>query len=150
LKILFDTSVLIAAFVESHPKHKNALSYLRRARNREFKLFVSAHTILEVYSVLTSAPFKPKITAGIAKKLIETNIISIAKIIYLTDKDYFRIIKKMSNSNLTGGIVYDAIIVECALNSKVDQILTLNPKDFLRLTKDNSHPAILANKMEVK
>lgn len=138
MNIIFDTSVLIAAFVESHIKHKNALSYLRKAKNREFKLFVSAHTILEVYSVLTSAPFTPKITTVIAKKLIETNIISIAKIIYLTDKDYFRIVKKMSNSNLMGGIVYDAIIVECALNSKVDEILTLNPKDFLRLTKDNS------------
>ena len=138
MKILFDTSILIAAFVESHPKHKNALSFLIRAKNREFELFISAHTILEVYSVLTSAPFKPKITAVVAKKLIETNIKTIAKIIYLTDKDYFRVVKKMSNSNLIGGIVYDAIIVECALNSKVDEILTINSKDFLRLTKDNS------------
>ncbi len=138
MKILFDTSILIAAFVESHPKHKNALSFLIRAKNKEFELFISAHTILEVYSVLTSAPFKPKITAEVAKKLIETNIKTIAKIIYLTDKDYFRVVKKMSNSNLIGGIVYDAIIVECALNSKVDEILTINSKDFLRLTKDNS------------
>lgn len=138
MKILFDTSVLIAAFVESHPKHTYALSFLIRAKNREFELFISAHTILEVYSVLTSAPFKPKITAVVAKKLIETNIKTIAKIIYLTDKDYFRIVKKMSNSNLIGGIVYDAIMVECALNSRVDEILTINSKDFLRLTKDNS------------
>jgi len=138
LKILFDTSVLIAAFVESLPKHKNALSFLIRAKNREFKLFISAHTILEVYSVLTSAPFNPKITAIKAKELIDTNIKDIAKIIYLTDKDYFRIVKKMSNSNLMGGIVYDAIIVECALISKVNEILTLNLEDFLSLTKDNS------------
>jgi predicted nucleic acid-binding protein len=40
----------------------------------------------------------------------------------------------MSNSNLSGGIVYDAIIVECALKAKVDEVLTINPKDFLRLT----------------
>ena len=138
LKILFDTSILIAAFVESLPKHKNALSFLIRAKNREFKLFISAHTILEVYSVLTSAPFNPKITAIKAKELIDTNIKDIAKIIYLTDKDYFRIVKKMSNSNLMGGIVYDAIIVECALISKVNEILTLNLEDFLSLTKDNS------------
>ncbi len=105
MNIIFDTSVLIAAFVESHIKHKNALSYLRKAKNREFKLFVSAHTILELYSVLTSAPFNPKITAAKAKELIDTNIKAIAKIIYLTDKDYFRIVKKMSNSNLIGGIV---------------------------------------------
>ncbi|HED06744.1 MAG TPA: PIN domain-containing protein [Ignavibacteria bacterium] len=138
LKILFDSSVLIAAFVEFHPKHKTALSFLVKAKNKEFELFVSAHSILEVYSVLTSAPFKPRITSVIAKQLIENNIRSFAKIVYLSDKDYFVIIEKMSSSGLIGGIVYDAIIVECALNSKVDEILTLNPKDFLRLTNESS------------
>jgi len=44
----------------------------------------------------------------------------------------------MSSSGLIGGIVYDAIIIECALNSKVDEILTLNSKDFLRLTNEFS------------
>ena len=138
MKILFDSSVLIAAFVESHPKHKSALSFLMKAKNREFKLLVSAYTILEVYSVLTSAPFRPRITSVIAKKLIENNIKAIAKIIYLSDEDYFKIIEKMCTSDFKGGIVYDAIIVECALNSKVDEILTLNPKDFSRLTNDTS------------
>ncbi len=137
LKVLFDTSVLIAAFVESHPKHNAALKFLTRAKEKEFKLFVSAHSILEVYSVLTSAPFKPKITTLTAKKLIENNIKAIANIIYLSDKDYFNIVEKMSDSDFKGGIVYDAIIVECALKLDVDEILTLNSKDFLRLTHGN-------------
>jgi predicted nucleic acid-binding protein len=130
--------VLIAAFVESHPKHKSALSFLIKAKNKEFELFVSSHTILEIYSVLTSAPFKPKITPIIAKQLIENNIKKIAKTICLTDEDYFKIVENMSNSNFSGGLVYDAIVVECALKAKVDQILTLNSKDFLRLTNEIS------------
>ncbi|MHB8339309.1 MAG: type II toxin-antitoxin system VapC family toxin [Ignavibacteriaceae bacterium] len=138
MKILFDSSVLIAAFVESHPKHKSALSFLMKAKNKEFQLLVSSHTILEIYSVLTSAPFKPKITPMVAKQLIENNIKNIAKTIYLTDEDYFKIVEKMSKSNFSGGIVYDAIVVECALNAKVDEILTLNSKDFLRLTDGTS------------
>ena len=138
MNILFDTSVLIAAFVESHPKHNAALKFLTRAKEKEFELFVSAHTILEVYSVLTSAPFKPKITTLTAKKLIENNIKSIAKILYLSDKDYFKIIEKMSDFDFKGGIVYDAIIVECALNENIDEIVTLNTKDFLRLIGNNA------------
>ena len=51
---------------------------------------------------------------------------------------FFNIIDKMSDSGFKGGIVYDAIIVECALNSNIDEILTLNPKDFSRLTTDSS------------
>lgn len=138
LKILFDSSVLIAAFVESHPKHKYALSFLMKAKNKEFQLFVSSHTILEIYSVLTSAPFKPKITPIIAKQLIENNIKNIAKTIYLTDEDSFTIVDKMCNSNFSGGIIYDAIVIECALKAKADEILTLNSKDFLRLTDKTS------------
>jgi len=60
------------------------------------------------------------------------------KTIYLTDEDYFRIVENMINSNFSGGLVYDAIIVECALKAKVDEILTLNSKDFLRLTNEIS------------
>lgn len=134
MKILFDSSVLIAAFVESHPKHKAALSYLVKAKQKEFELLVSSHSILEVYSVLTSAPFRPRITPPIAKQLIENNIKSFAKTVYLSDKEYFNILDRVSTSNLMGGIVYDAIIVECALKAKANEILTLNSKDFLRLT----------------
>lgn len=138
MKIIFDSSVLIAAFVEFHPKHKSALSFLMKAKDKEFELYVSAHTILEVYSVLTSAPFRPKISTVIAKKLIENNIKAFARIFYLSDKDYFNIVDKMGDSGFKGGIVYDAIIVECALNSNVDEIITLNPKDFSRLTTESS------------
>jgi predicted nucleic acid-binding protein len=81
--------VLIAAFIESHPKHKSALALLIKAKDKEFELFVSSHTILEIYSVLTSAPFKPKITPLIAKQLIENNIKNIEKTVYLTDDIYF-------------------------------------------------------------
>lgn len=136
LKILFDSSVLIAAFVESHTKHKSALSFLMKAKNKEFQLIVSSHTILEIYSVLTSAPFKPQITPIIAKQLIENNIKNIAKTIYLTDQEYFKILERMSKLNFSGGIVYDAIVVECGLKAKVDEIITLNSKDFLRLTDE--------------
>ena len=73
----------------------------------------------------------------IARKIIENNIKYIAKIVSLSVKDYFKILEKMSDFDLRCGIVYDAIIVECALKSKVDEILTLNPKDFSCLTKDN-------------
>lgn len=138
MKVLFDSSVLIASFVESHPRHSESLEYLKKAKNREFEFVVSAHSILEVYSVLTSAPFNPRITPIIARKLIENNIKKNAKVIYLSDKDYFRILKKVGEYNLSGGIVYDAIIAECAEKSKSDLILTLNIKDFMRLNISNS------------
>lgn len=105
MKILFDSSLLISAFVESHPKHESALSFLAKAKNREFEFLVSAHTILEVYSVLKSAPFNPKISPETAKKLIENNMKSTAKILSLSDKDYFKFFDKMCDADLKGGSV---------------------------------------------
>ena len=41
MKILFDTSVLVAAIVEPHPMHGRALPWLQRAKAGEFDSEVS-------------------------------------------------------------------------------------------------------------
>lgn len=135
---IFDSTALIAACVEAHPKHSSALSWLKRAKNKEIEYVVAAHSILEVYSVLTGAPFKPRISPFTAKKLIEQNIKDDAKIISLSEEEYLRIIDNMVQLGLKGGIVYDAIIVECARKSKSGEIITSNTKDFSRLIPDDS------------
>ncbi len=138
MRTLFDSSVLVAACVEAHPKHQSALSWLKRAKNKEIEYIVAAHSLAEIYSVLTRAPFKPRIFPSIAQKLIEQNIKVDAKIISLSEREYFRVIKNMVQLGLKGGIVYDAIIVECARKSKSDEIITSNIKDFSRLIPDDS------------
>lgn len=138
MKILFDSSSLIASVVEAHPKHESALSWLIRAKNKEFNVVVSAHSLLEIYSVLTSAPFKPKISPETAKKLIDRNIKKLATIQFLNPEEYFTLIDSLSSHDYKGGIVYDALIFECAKKSRVDKIVTSNAKDFARLNKDNS------------
>lgn len=134
MKVLCDSSVLISAFVESHPSHKSSFALLEKAKENEFTLIVSSHSILEVFSVLTGAPFRPKITPEIAVRIIENNVKNLAKIYYLTGKEYLRLINKMGEYNFSGGIVYDQLIVECAVKAKADEIITLNLQDFIKLT----------------
>ena len=138
MKILFDTSSLIAAVVEAHPKHKSSLSWLIRAKNHEFDMIVSAHSLLEIYSVLTTAPFKPKISPETANKLINNNIKELATIQFLNPEEYFTLLDLSSTLDFKGGIVYDALIFECAKKSRVDKIVTSNIKDFTRLNIDKS------------
>jgi len=38
LRVVFDSSVLIAAFVEAHPKHDIALSWVKRGKQKEIGL----------------------------------------------------------------------------------------------------------------
>jgi predicted nucleic acid-binding protein len=60
VKILFDTSVLVAALVESHPVHINAVAALRRVQNAQDMGWIAMHSIAELYSVLTRLPIQPR------------------------------------------------------------------------------------------
>lgn len=133
MKILFDTSVLVAAMVEAHPMHRNALHWLRSAKVGEFEFFVASHTLAELYSVLTTLPVKPKISPGTAWRLIHENVEKTAKIISLSASEYKSVIKYISDFGLAGGVVYDALIAKAANTCKVDRLLTLNIDDFKRV-----------------
>lgn len=142
MRTLFDTSVLVAALVEQHPKHERALRWLSKAKMRKFEFFVSSHSLAELYAVLTTLPIKPKISTNIAWRLIKENIESKAKIISLSPSEYSSVIKKLSNIGLSGGIVYDALIVEAAHKAKVERIFTLNCKHLKNIWIGNESKVI--------
>lgn len=112
MKTLFDTSILVAALVENHSKHERALPWLSKAKVKEFEFVVSSHTLAELYAVLSSLPVKPRITPGVAWKLIHENVESVAKIVSLSSNEYNSLIKRASERGFTGGIIYEALIAE--------------------------------------
>ena len=139
MKILFDTSVLVAAMVEPHPMHSHAFPWLARAKSKEFEMTVAAHTLAELYAVLTTLPLIPRITPGAARRLIHDNVETTAWIISLSSKEYVSVIKNLSDSGLSGGIIYDALIIKAAQKADVRKILTLNVNDFKRVWPEGEH-----------
>ena len=133
MKLLFDTSVLVAAIVEAHPHHSRALPQLQSAKRGKHDFFVAAHSLAELYAVLTSLPLKPKISPLTARRLIDENVISSANIISLSAADYKNTLKELSELALTGGIVYDALVAKAAKKSRIDRLLTFNVSDFKRV-----------------
>ncbi len=133
MKSLFDTSVIIAALVESHPLHQRAFPWLKQAKAKEFELVVASHTIAELYAVLSTLPIKPKISPAVAWKLIHKNIEAIGKIVSLTPAEYTSAIKQLSELGLAGGVTYDALIAKVAKKTKVERLLTLNVDHFRRV-----------------
>jgi len=133
MKVFFDTSVLVAAIVEAHPMHPHAFPWLVRAKSKEFDMAVAAHTLAEVYAVLTTLPLIPRITPGAARRLIHDNIETTAKIISLSWQDYVSVIKNLSDSELPGGIIYEGLIIKAAQKADVKKILTFNVNDFKRV-----------------
>ncbi|MGK7893441.1 MAG: type II toxin-antitoxin system VapC family toxin [Xenococcus sp. (in: cyanobacteria)] len=61
MKVLFDTSVFVAAFEVSYPRHSLCLPWLQQAQEKKIEGYLSTHTYAELYSVLTRLPVKPTI-----------------------------------------------------------------------------------------
>jgi len=132
MKILFDTSVLVAALVASHPHHSRAFPWLRKAKEEEVELLISSHTLAELYAVLSTLPVSPRITPGLAWRLIHESVLSYATVIALSSSDYQSAIKRMSELGISGGTVYDALIAKAAQKAGAERILTFNVADFKR------------------
>ena len=142
MKTLFDTSVIIAALVESHPMHGRAFPWLKQAKEKQFELVVASHTLAELYAVLSTLPLKPRISSSVAWRLIKENIESTSKVISLTPAEYSSTIKSMSEMGLSGGTIYDALIAKVAQKAKVERLLTLNINHFRRVWQDEENKII--------
>lgn len=136
MKVFFDTSVLVAAFVPVHPRHERAFDRLRRARSGECRMLTSAHNLAEVYSVLTTLPLSPRISPAAAARIIRENLEAHAEIKPVTVADYREVVHHLGDAGLAGGIIYDALACRAAIQAGAEVILTLNPKDFRRLWPD--------------
>lgn len=139
MKVLFDTSVLVAALVEAHPMHQRALPWMQRAKAGEITMVVASHSVAKLYAVLTALPVQPRITAALAWQLIHENIARAATVIALSWGDYRAVIKQLSGSGVVGGITYDALIARAAQKARATRLITLNPGDFERVWPEGRH-----------
>jgi predicted nucleic acid-binding protein len=133
MKVLLDTSVLVAALVEPHPEHLRALPWLTKGKSRATELVISSHSIAELYAVLSTLPVSPRISSGLAWRLIHESIEPRVSIVPLSTSDYFATVKHMSDMGLSGGAVYDALIAKAVQKSGADRIVTFNVNDFKRV-----------------
>jgi predicted nucleic acid-binding protein len=133
MKILLDTSVLIAAMVEVHPAHERSLPWLQRLKKGEDLGLVCAHSIAELYSILTTLPIKPRISPIIAYELIQRNVFDLCQVAALSAEDYKAVTKHLAEEGIIGGITYDAVILYVAIKEKAERVVTLNEGDFRRI-----------------
>ena len=134
MKVLFDTSVVVAAFINSHPAHRRALPWLQKAVKKQIEGLVSVHSLIEIYSVITKLPLSPKISTDLALKLIKKNILNSFKLITYGSEDYIDLLANLEKNNISGGASYDGLIMRAAEKSKADKIITLNVNDFIRVS----------------
>jgi predicted nucleic acid-binding protein len=138
----FDTSVLVSAAVTQHPHNAPALAALEELVNRKHRGFISAHSLTEIYSVLTRTPFKPPLYPSEAWQIIEQMILPHMELVTLTAKEYKEVVRHCAASGWAGGRIHDAVHVRCAQKADSDRIYTFNVRDFSELA-----PSGLADKV---
>jgi predicted nucleic acid-binding protein len=139
MKAFFDSSVLIAAFYAPHVDHGASLNAIRTAKRKS--AFCAAHTLAEVYSVMTRMPVRPRVSPSQGLLFIEA-IQERFTVITLTDREYFAVITDAAGRGIVGGRIYDALILRCARKAMVEAIYTWNLTDFQRVAPPDLASAI--------
>jgi predicted nucleic acid-binding protein len=133
VSVLLDTSVLVAAMVESHPAHARALPWLQRVQDGTEVGLVAAHSLAELYAILTTLPVQPHIPPVVARQLIQHNVLNRFEVVVLSDEDYVTVIDHLSDLGIAGGATYNALILYAATRANADQVVTLDERDFRRV-----------------
>lgn len=136
MNLFFDTSVLVAASVGSHPRHERALAALESVKDGKNIGYLSQHSVAEVYAALTSAPLSPRIHPSEAQRILEENLLAHLKVVALEPRDYLDVVRESAAADCRGGKIYDALHLRCAEKQPVDRLYTFNVKDFRALAAD--------------
>lgn len=127
MREFFDTSVLISALVDRHPHH--VPSFRRFSAADKAHSACSVHSLAEVYSSLTAMPVRPPIPPEQVLLFLE-EIRQRLTLVALTPEEYLAAIDGTAALGHTGGRVYDALLLACAVKCKAATIYTWNLKHF--------------------
>jgi predicted nucleic acid-binding protein len=133
MKLFFDTNILVAAVLKQHVFHERSFAALDRVQAGKDDGFISAHSLAEMYSVLTSLPVPYRHTPEQALLSVEENVLKYIKPVALIGSEYATLIREAAKSQVRGGRVYDALLLKAAEKVGADRILTLNLKHFQSL-----------------
>ncbi len=129
----FDTSVLIAASDAADPRHVSSRSLLAAATPTTAAC--AAHTLAEVYAVLSRIPGGKRVRPQFAGLLVEQIATRLA-VVPLSTEEYVETLRQTALMGLSGGIVFDALLLACARKVDAERIYTWNEKHFRLVAPD--------------
>ena len=138
MNICFDTSVVIAALIQQHPKHRIAFPLLRKVRQGKAIGHLTCHAIAELYATLTVLPLAPRLSPAQTHQMIQSSIMDTFQVIPLQAKDYAEALQITMQGNHTSGMIYDALHLVGARSVDCKKLYTLNPRHFRALAPNDS------------
>lgn len=143
MRVLFDTSLIVALFVENHPQHQKASKAYSTLVKENAEPFIAAHSLAETFRTLTKGTDYLSFTAKQAHRIIKEAIHPNFNIVNVPAEGYLEVIDELAGKNLTGPVIYDALISKAAAIAEADYLVTFNVKDFQRVFPKNGADLIL-------
>lgn len=119
MRILIDTCIIIDALQNCEPFNKNAQNIFLLAANRKFDGFITAKSVIDIYYMTHRLTHNDKATRDILSRLFKLFDLADAS---GTDCKY-ALSSEVSDYE-------DAVMVETALRTQMDAIVTRNTKDY--------------------
>lgn len=132
MRVLCDSSVLIAALLPSEDHHAACAAVLNGSDTR----LVHVHALSETFATLTGGSLGFRVDADLAARLIREQIVARATIIVLDADEVTDALNKARAHGVRGGAVYDYMHLVAARKGMADVLYTLNPSDFQHLHRE--------------
>jgi predicted nucleic acid-binding protein len=129
MRVLLDSSCLVAAALPQHERHKATIDDLSRRRGLGHAFVIAAHSLLEAYAVLTRLPAPHRLSPADALSVLERNWGKTA-MASLSGAETWRVIRRHGAAGIGGGRIYDGQIAASARKAKAAEILTWNVRHF--------------------
>jgi predicted nucleic acid-binding protein len=126
----FDTSVLIPTFLEDHEHHEASLDAFLKSDRRSS--CCAAHSLAEVYATLTRLPGRHRLSGEQVLLFLE-NIRERLTLVTLDPEEYSAAVQAAAANGIVGGVIYDALLAQCALKAHAETIYTWNVRHFQRM-----------------
>ncbi len=130
MKAFLDTSVLVAVFYGDHTHHAASMDVFTRFDKEDVSC--AAHSLFEVYSVLTRMPGKHRI-GGEQAILFISDIRERLTTVGLTADESAKTLQTFAELGVVGGAIYDALLAGCALKARAETLFTWNVRHFTQL-----------------
>lgn len=133
MRVFLDTSVLVASAREQDRRHEVSLKLLKECDPRQ--AFCAAHTLAELYASLTGMRPPNRFQPDQAL-LVLSQVKAHLQCIPLSAEEVEQTVHRTAALKLSGGIIYDALLMSCARKADAERIYTWNERHFRLVAPD--------------
>jgi predicted nucleic acid-binding protein len=134
--IFFDTSALLPIFDADHPHHSPSIRLFESLRpDGPRQAFCSLHSLAEFFATSTRIPpparMPPEESLFHIKQALKR-----VQTVALNEADYLTALSSVAEGNLSGALIYDALLLQAARKVNAETIYTWNVRHFQQLAPD--------------